>query len=67
MEYKIEKHVAIPDRSKWGDIVTSMQIEDSVLLNNMNEARSLCRVMRKRQQKGLVRTTPDGVRVWRIK
>ena len=53
MEYKIEKHIAIPDRSKWGEIVTSMQVEDSVLLNNMNEARSLLQNNEKMSAKGI--------------
>lgn len=70
-EYRIEKNVPIPKRTRKGGIYSSleaqMQIGDSVLMDERSKSNGLAHHIRKNGNKPIVRKEGDKFRVWKVK
>lgn len=68
----IERGVPIPhdhrwNYSKWHDVCCEMDKDDSVIVENLGEAKSLCYVLRYHGHKATQRKQTDGTyRVWKV-
>ena len=71
MEINIDKDVPIPSKGRTKYPLGEMNVGDSFLVNKGAEKTSSLRMTvsiygKKHNKKFTTRTTPDGVRVWRI-
>ena len=70
---KIEKGIPIPKQKrngKWINVVSLMEVGDSILINSKDTQSNECRCVRQAAKylgfKMLSRTVCEGVRVWRV-
>ena len=66
---KIDKNIPIPDKGrhgKWKELVSQMDVGDSVLIDNKRERSAINNAMVAKGYKGTQRIEGDKIRVWRI-